>query len=108
MLRIASFLVLLSSVQLLGQYVKITSAEREEDARWLASLGVRAPQNWLLDDPYATPWTRRSLVVPAAWFRQKNPEKVRADLFRADLKVLRGVMENVYGGWQSAEKRGGD
>src|SRR6266446_1469344 len=106
MLRAASFLLLTVYPQLLALDVKITPAEREEDIRWLGTLGVRAPQNWLLDDPYAKPWTRRSLVVPATWFRQKNPEKVRADLFRADLQVLRGVMENVYGGWISAERRG--
>ncbi len=103
----AAFIALLLQTLLSGTGGKITPAEREEEARWLQSLGVQVPESgWPLENPFAQPWTRRSLVVPTAWYRQQPPEKVKADLFRADVKLLRQIMENVYGGWQTAERRG--
>ncbi len=106
LLRVA-FIALLLQTLLSGGSGKITPAEREEEARWLQSLGVQVPESgWPLENPFAQPWTCRSLVVPTAWYRQKPPEKVKADLFREDVKLLRQIMENVYGGWQTAERRG--
>jgi len=103
----AAFIALLLQSLLGGTGGKITPAEREEEARWLQSLGVQVPEGgWPLENPFVQPWTRRSLIVPTAWYRQRAPEKVKADLFRADVKLLRQIMENVYGGWQTAERRG--
>jgi hypothetical protein len=86
---------------------KLTQAEREGEVQWLESLGLKAPAAvWPLEDPYATPFTRRSLVVPTAWYRQKPLTTLRADLFREDIKLLRRIMETAYGGWEPARKRG--
>jgi len=79
--------------------LKITPEERAEEARWLASLGVKTPASgWPLEEPFATPFTRRSLIVPTAWYRQPQPSIVRADLFREDVKLLHKIMETAYGG----------
>jgi hypothetical protein len=87
--------------------LKITPEERAEEARWLASLGVKTPASgWPLEEPFATPFTRRSLIVPTAWYRQPQPSIVRADLFREDVKLLHKIMETAYGGWEVARRRG--
>ena len=84
----------------------MTQADRAEEVRWLESLGLKPPSlEWPPEDPYAMPFTRKSLIVPTAWYRNR-PQTVRADLFREDLKLLRRIMETAYGGWESAKKRG--
>jgi hypothetical protein len=86
---------------------KLTQAEREDEVRWLQSLGLKPPaEAWPLEDPFSPPFTRRSLIVPTAWYRQKPPQALRADLFREDIKLLRRIMEAAYGGWEPAKKLG--
>jgi hypothetical protein len=90
-----------------GDSTKITPDEQKAESEWLASLGVKPPAvPWPLEDPFAQPFTRRSLIVPTAWYRQKPPATLRADLFREDVKLLRKIMETAYGGWDSAKQRG--
>jgi Peptidase family S41 len=67
------------------------------------------PDAWPLADPFAEPFTRRTLVVPTAWYRQffqNRPQTLRADQFREDIKLLHRVMTTVYGGWDSAQRLG--
>jgi hypothetical protein len=107
MLR-ASLVVFTLALTVAADDAKITPAEQAEEARWLASLGVKPPASpWPLEDPFAAPFTRRSLVVPTAWYRSR-PETLRADLFREDVRLLHKVMEIAYGGWQMAQRRGWD
>jgi hypothetical protein len=88
---------------------RLTQADRDGEVQWLQSLGLKPPAaEWPLENPYAMPFTRRSLVVPTEWYRQKRPVTLRADLFREDIKLLRRVMETAYGGWEAARKRGWD
>lgn len=85
----------------------VSNQERAEEAGWLQSVGIPVPQGgWPLEKPFEPPWSRRSLVVPLAWYRAQPPRNLRADLLREDLRLLRRIMENTYGGWQSAENRG--
>jgi hypothetical protein len=100
-------LSILAMAATLAADVRVTPAEQEEEARWLTSLGVKPPATvWPAEDPFTEPFTRRSLVVPTAWYRQKQLQTLPADLFREDLKVLRKVMETAYGGWEAAQRRG--
>lgn len=70
-------------------------------------MGIKPPVSaWPLEDPFAAPFTRRSLVVPTAWYRQAELRTLRADLFREDIKLLHAVMETAYGGWDAAKRRG--
>jgi hypothetical protein len=109
MLRAALFVLLLSSAVSSAADVKITPAEQKEESAWLESLGVKPPAiAFPLEDPFAQPFTRRSLVVPTAWYRQKAPQTLRADLFREDVKLLHKIMQTAYGGWDSAQRRGWD
>ena len=98
--------LLLSALAFAGD-VRITPEEQKEEARWLASLGIRPPaMAWPLEDPFAMPFTRRSLIVPTAWYREKRPQSLRADLFREDIRLLHKIMETAYGGWETAQHRG--
>jgi hypothetical protein len=97
---------LLLPLLLLATEPKIPPTEQEEEVRWLASLGLKAPaQPWPLENPFTAPFTRRSLVVPTAWYRNR-PQTLRADLFRADVQLLRRVMETAYAGWDIAKTHG--
>lgn len=91
---------------------------RGEDAR-LAANGLKVPAGGLiLAHPFSPPWTRRSLIVPAAWLRPGLAEwaawlgirevKVKAADLLADLDMLEPVMSLQYGGWQPAKARGFD
>ena len=60
---------------------------------------------WPLADPFVEPFTRRSLVVPTAWYRSR-PQTLKADLFREDVRLLHKIMETAYAGWDTAKKRG--
>jgi hypothetical protein len=98
---------LLLSAALTAADTKLTQADRDQEVRWLESLGLKPPAPaWPLEDPFAIPFTRRSLIVPTAWYRQKRPQTLRADLFREDIKLLRRIMQTAYGGWESAIRRG--
>jgi len=109
-MRISTLSVLLAAGALAGAAdVKVTPAEQKEEAAWFASLGVKPPAAaWPLEDPFAQPFTRRSLVAPTAWYRQNPPKTLRADLFREDVKLLHKIMRTAYGGWDSAQRRGWD
>ena len=101
-----SAVLLLSALAFAGD-VRITPEDQKEEAQWLASLGIKPPPTpWPLEDPFAMPFTRRSLIVPTAWYRQKRPQTLRADLFREDIKLLHKIMEIAYGGWETAQRRG--
>src|SRR5437899_415494 len=98
MARAALAFFLLLTAHLRAADVKTTPAEREEEARWLQSLGVKPPAaQWPLEDPFALPFTRRSLVAPTAWYREKPLQTLRADLFREDIALLHKLMETAYG-----------
>ncbi len=99
-------LALLLPLTLTAADGKVTQAEQEAETAWLKSLGVTAPvQAWPLEDPFTQPFTRRSLVVPTAWYRNR-PKTIKADLFRQDLPILHTVMQTAYGGWDAAKQRG--
>jgi hypothetical protein len=107
MRRLPFLLLLLSAAPAQAADPKVTPAEQAEEARWLQALGVKLPAPaWPLADPFALPFTRRSLVPPTAWYRDRPPQTLRADLFREDVKLLRKIMETAYGGWDSAKRRG--
>lgn len=89
--------------------VRLSPEERQAEAAWLSSLGLKVREGGpLLERPFAPPFTNRSLLVPTAWWRQAPPREVAADALRLDLPLLRAVMQKAYGGWSSAEKRGWD
>jgi hypothetical protein len=101
-------ILLLSATVSVAADVKVTPAEQQEEARRLASLGIKPPATaWPLEDPFAQPFTRRSLVAPTAWYRQR-PQTLRADLFREDVRLLHKIMETAYAGWDIAKGRGWD
>ena len=58
------------------------------------------------EDRFALPFTRRSLILPTAWYRQPRPKSLRADLFWEDIKLLHRNMETAYGGWEPARELG--
>ncbi len=87
--------------------VVLDPGERANEARWLASLGVRAPADGaLLERPFAAPFGPRSFVVPAAWYRAPPPRDVDPRALRLDLSVLAEALPRVYAGYERAEKRG--
>jgi hypothetical protein len=58
MSRTALALLILSSTLAVAAEVKITPAEREEEARWLRSLGVKPPASgWPRDGDKPAKWT---------------------------------------------------
>ena len=109
MRRAALLSLILTGILAAADGPAVSSSEQQQEAAWLASLGVKAPPAWPLADPFAEPFTRRSLVVPTAWYREffaKRPTTVRPDLFREDVKLLHKIMATAYGGWESAERLG--
>jgi hypothetical protein len=109
MLRATLSFLAIAATLAAGDDPKVTPAEQQEEAQFLASLGIKAPSAWPLADPFAEPFTRRSLVVPTGWYRQffrNRPQTLRADQFREDIKLLHRVMATVYGGWDSAQRLG--
>lgn len=83
------------------------------NARW-KSFGVTLPPGGIiLAHPYAPPYSNRSFVVPFAWYapyyaaNKKHREyPVSAAALRADLPVLRFLMEKTYAGYAPAADRG--
>jgi hypothetical protein len=103
--RVLTFL--LFAVVITASDFQLTPADRDDEAGWLQSLGLKPPaDDWPLENPFAQPFTRRSLVVPTSWYRQMQPTALRADYLREDIKLLRRIMETAYGGWESASKLG--
>jgi len=82
--------------------------DRVAETERLRSLGLSVPDGGVvLEHPWDPPFTRRSYVVPQAWFVPPAPDAgVRADVLAADLPILQEVMRRAYGGWDTAEKRG--
>src|SRR5579884_381013 len=84
-----------------------------ETARWTA-LGVKLPPGGIvIAHPYDPPYSNRSFVVPWSWFQRfysvflaKHEYPVRASALRADLPVLRLLMERAYSGYEPAKRRG--
>lgn len=90
------------TLQLLPEEIK---AEQE----WLRSLDLKLPASeFLLQQPYASPLSRRSYIVPASWHWQPPPELVSPDALARDLPVLRLAMEKAYIGWDTAIESGWD
>jgi len=81
--------------------------------RW-QSLGVVLPNGGIvLAEPFQPPYSNRSFIVPPTWFwdvagrHLHNPNfTVSAANMRADLPVLRLLLQKVYIAYQSAEDRG--
>ena len=90
-----------------AQYV-VPAAAREAEAARLAALGLKlpVPEGPVLERPWATPLSRRSLVVPQSWLVARTPRVVHAPSLLADLDALELAMSRAYGGWAVAEKHG--
>jgi hypothetical protein len=87
----------------------LAPADRESEVAWLSSLGLTVPAGGpLLEAPFDEPLTKRSFLVPTAWWRAPAPTEVSANDLRQDLPLLHVLMEKAYGGWASAKKRGWD
>jgi hypothetical protein len=81
--------------------------ERAEETAWLSSLGVKVPaQGVLLKAPFDPPLSRRSFVVPTAWYRQPPGKTVSPEDLARDLAYLEVAFKHVYGGYEQAEARG--
>jgi hypothetical protein len=100
-------LLLMTACFACAEEVRLSAEQRESEAAWLASLGLKVPPGGpLLERPFDPPYTFRSFLAPTAWWREPFPREISAADLRADLPVLRAVMERAYGGWHSAEARG--
>lgn len=87
----------------------VPQAEREAESARLKALGADlSTGNPVLRRPWDPPYTRRSFVVPQAWFTTRRPDSVSADALGLDLPILEHLMERAYGGWDVARKRGWD
>ena len=92
-----------------ADHYQVTQEDRQSEVEWLTSLGVQAPERGpVLSEPFAEPFTKRSFVVPASWWRTPQPRELQASMLRQDLALLHMVMEKAYGGWESAARRGWD
>jgi len=108
-MRALVLLLLPFCVTCVADDLRLTTADRQGEAAWLAGLGLNVPEGGpLLETPFAEPYTSRSLLTPTAWWRNSPVKEVAANALRRDLPVLRVVMEKAYGGWASAAKRGWD
>ena len=80
---------------------------RQGEVEWLSTFDLKIPDGGpLLENPFAEPFSRRSFLVPQAWWRAERPQRVAAPLLRGDVRLLESLMRKAYGGWQSAEARG--
>ncbi len=113
-MRRAGIAVLAAVLLLAAAPVRIPQSEIDaENARWTA-LGAKLPAGGVvLPDPYAAPYSNRSFVVPWSWYknfydtyRATHAYPVRASALRADLPVLRLLMQKTYSGYQTAAQRG--
>ena len=108
-MRLCTFLLVLSVCASAADEVSLSPAERQAETVWLSSLGLTLPEGGLLlENPFAQPFSNRSLLVPTSWWRMPSPKEVAADQLRLDLPLLHTIMQKVYGGWSSAEARGWD
>jgi Peptidase family S41 len=89
------------------------TAIEAENARWV-SLGVHLPPGGVvLQHPYRTPYSNHSFVVPWSLYerfytvyRARHDYPVAASDLRADLPVLRLLMQKAYAGYGTAKARG--
>ena len=91
--------------------LRLSEQDLQGDRVWLESFGLKGAT--VLEYPFQLPLTRRSFIAPLSWYltlAQARPElrrrEISADALRDDLPLLQLVMQKVYGGWDSAEKRG--
>ncbi|NBW80699.1 hypothetical protein EBR21_03000, partial [bacterium] len=80
----------------------------KENRRW-EELGVNLHhQNLLLADPFRDPAQPRSFIVPTDWYDSwdATSQKIITSALRKDLLVLKRVMQDGYGGWDIAAKKG--
>jgi hypothetical protein len=88
---------------------------RAENARWI-DLGVQLPPGGIvLSQPYRPPYSSRSFIAPWAWYerfyatyRANHDYPISASQVRADLPVLRFLMEKTYAGYDTARTHGWD
>jgi hypothetical protein len=84
-----------------------------ENARW-SSMGVHLPPGGIVQpQPYRSPYSSRSFIVPLEWYRQfytamraHHDYPVDAAALRADLPTLRLLIEKTYAGYRPAKARG--
>ena len=93
--------------------VRVPQSEIDaENARW-TSLGVKLPPGGIVvPQPYSPPYSVHSFVVPTEWYRtfgaalKANSElPVQASALRADLPVLKFLMQKTYAGYAPAQQR---
>lgn len=108
MRRLFAFLLLLP-LATHADDIRLSQEVRAADTAWMTSLGLKVPEGGLvLEQPFAAPMTRRSLIVPISWWDGKQPAEVSAGAFRQDVQLLHGIMQKSYGGWESAAHLGWD
>ncbi len=90
--------------------LEVPLADREAETARLRALGVDVPDGGIvLARPFDPPYSRRSFVVPQAWFKAPAADAgVQPEALAADLEVLEAVMGRAYGGWENAAERGFD
>src|SRR5262245_63875404 len=67
----------------------LSEAERAGETAWLASFGLTAPRGGLLlEEPFKPPLSRRSFLVPTAWYRARSPTTIAPAALAADLDLL--------------------
>lgn len=98
----------------------VSAADRAAADSYWEKLGVTPPKGgFVTSHPWSPPWSGRSLIVPATWLaqtlhnaaqhaRSKTPMMIDASALRADLPILRMVLEKNYSGWNVAAKDGWD
>lgn len=94
--------------------VTVRRADIDAENAWWRAMGVKLPPGGIvLRHPYSPPYSNRSFVVPFSWYRRyyramraNHDYPVRASDLRADLPVLRLLMEKAYAGYPTASARG--
>lgn len=100
--------------------ITVPVTDRATADAWWKRYGITPPQGgFVLAHPWTKPWSGRSLVVPPTWLEQANeldirhiraktPLLINAAALRADLPILRMVLEKDYSGWETATEKGWD
>jgi hypothetical protein len=92
--------------------LSISAAERAAEDQIWRHLGITVPLGGLLlEHPLAAPLSSRSLLFPSRWWQdackdRESATTVRANNLRADLPLLKTVLETCYSGWEVAASQG--
>lgn len=112
--RCAGLLFALTALLGAAAPVQVPRAQIDaENARW-SSMGVHLPPGGIVQpQPYRSPYSSRSFVVPLEWYKQfyaamraHHDYPVDAAALRADLPTLRLLIEKTYAGYRPATARG--